>query len=207
MMKDFKSNIIGRYAHAVNAAEPFEDAAVFLDVLSRATGPYLEIGVLWGASMILAGTVMPDADLHGIDPLVGYGASEGRHDPEVATSPSLPTIESVYQNLINYGMRERATIYQQFHPPMPGELQNTTFGAVFIDGDHYREAVRKDWDVVKHQLYGPVIFHDLHSNGVMWIFEEVVGTDPAWTIVHKGGPKGYSTMGVAVPNQLVPEYY
>ena len=64
---------------------------------------------------------------------------------------------------MEYELEDRVTLFKAKPPPLPAELENMTFGAVFIDGGHETEEVSADWENIKGRVDGLVLFHDLHK--------------------------------------------
>ena len=170
--------------------DPDADVEVFKKHLEGNAGPYLEIGVMYAASMILAGATMPEVQLYGIDPFAGYKGIAGNRDPQTGV---VPTLQLAERNLKEFGLEHRSRIFEAYHPPLPDELLGIRFGCVYVDGDHSRAGVRADWQAIKHCVDGVVIFHDLHAHSVAEIFDEVVAKEPGWKVLEREGP---SVMGV-----------
>ncbi len=192
-LSDAENRLIGRMASPI----PEEDIAVLHHYLEQAAPPYFEVGVLWGGSMIIAGLSMEHGHLYGIDPFHGY-CKPNAIDPYVKGRGFrvIPKREQAEENLAEYNLTDRATLYTGFHPPLPEELRETYFGAIFIDGDHATESVLADWNELKYHAGGIVIFHDLHHRSVGAAWEKIKKDPMIEEILHEGGRAGFSRMGV-----------
>ncbi len=81
-------------------------------------------------------------------------------------------------------------IHIQRHPPWPASIEGRKFDMGLIDGSHYEEACRLDWEAMKLHVTGYILFHDVdlfaaHS-GVQTVFGEAAG-DPEWNLEHHYG--------------------
>jgi hypothetical protein len=198
-ISDAGNRLIGRMASPV----PEEDIAVFHHYLSNAMPPYFEVGVLWGGSMVIAGQAIPTGHLYGIDPFWGY-CRPGAVDPYVRDNPGeglIPTQAVAEQNLKEYGIFERTTLFKGLHPPLPEELADSHFGAIFIDGDHQTKSVLADWNELKYYSAGIVIFHDLHHKTVASAWEKVKNDPMVEEVLYEGGKGKFSRMGVVSVRQ------
>lgn len=193
-LSDAENRLIGRMASPC----PEEDIAVLYHFLSRAMPPYLEIGVLWGGSLVIAGLAIPTGHLHGIDPFWGY-CTPGAVDPYVQQGRGrgqIPTRAICEQNLIEYAIDSRTTLYTAEHPPLPTEIEDSTFGAIFIDGSHVTESVMRDWNNLKHNAGDIVIFHDLHHSSVAKAWQRIKRDPMIEEILYEGGRGKFSRIGV-----------
>lgn len=189
--KTFDRDLLGRFA----SPRRDEDAAVFSYLCSLCEGPYLEIGVLWGGSMIIAGLMMPDVQLYGIDPLFGYD-KPGKLDPFVKLD--YPTsVRVVERNLEKFDMLDRAHLFVHKHPPFPEILEDAVIEIAFIDGDHHYDSVMADWLALKDRVSKMIIFHDLHHRDPPKVFINAAG-NPDWSIFYEGISAKYSRMGALV---------
>ena len=183
----YETQLIGRFA----SPKPIEDAAILRYFCHKCpNGNYLEIGVLWGGSLIIAGLSM-EGEIWGIDPLEGWYGN-GTFDPYVETD--VPPSEAVVRrNLHEFGVK--ATLFLHEHPPYPQEIEDLPIDVAFIDGNHSSQAALIDWDAVKDRTRRYVIFHDLHQKGPPEAFGKA-SADPNWKTVWNGLDKDYSRMGV-----------
>ena len=193
-ISDAGKRLVGRMASPC----PEEDIAVLHHFVSEAMPPYLEIGVLWGGSLVIAGLAMPTGHLYGVDPFWGY-CQPGKIDPFVKDNPGqglVPTREIAEKNIEEYGLESRTTLYTGTHPPLPDELEDATFGVAFIDGDHATQSTLDDWNNLKYQCRDIVIFHDLHHNTVARAWERIKADPMVEKVVYEGGKNKFSRMGV-----------
>lgn len=120
-----------------------EDTAVLLqEMILKYSGDYVEIGSLFGGSLVLAALVC-EGDVYAIDPLNGY-YRPGKKD---ATTGLMPSKEIILENLETFGVG--GTVFAQKHPPWPEALKDHQFGVGFIDGDHTYEGCRADYNELK----------------------------------------------------------
>lgn len=193
-LSDAENRLIGRMASPC----PEEDIAVLHHFISDSMPPYFEVGVLWGGSIVVAGLAIPTGHLYGIDPFFGYMAP-GKRDPYVRHGEGkglVPSREVAERNLAEYGLTERSTLYTAMHPPFPEELEDTYFGAIFIDGDHKTASVIADWNAVKYNSSGVVIFHDLHLDTVKPAWQKIKKDPMVEEVLHEGGKGKFSRIGV-----------
>lgn len=192
-LSDAENRLFGRMASPC----PEEDIAVLHHYISDSMAPYFEVGVLWGGSMVVAGLAMPTGHLYGIDPFFGYMAP-GKLDPYVKGKGKglIPSREIAELNLEEYGLTERSTLITGLHPPFPEELEDTYFGCIFIDGDHQTKSVLADWNAVKYNASGIVIFHDLHHSTILPAWNKVKKDPMVEEVLYEGGRGKFSRMGV-----------
>ena len=193
-LSDAENRLVGRMASPC----PEEDLAVCHPYVEQAMPPYLEIGVLWGGSLIIAGQAMPTGHLYGVDPFWGY-CHPGKIDPYVKNNPGqnlIPTRQIVDENIEEYGMESRSTLYKGLHPPLPEEWEDLTFGVIFIDGDHKTKSVLDDWNNLKYHASDIVIFHDLHHPTVAKAWKNIKADPMVEEVVYEGGKNKFSRMGV-----------
>jgi len=193
-LSDAENRLVGRMASPC----PEEDIAILHHFLSRGPAPYLEIGVLWGGSMVVAGLSMDHSHLYGIDPFWGY-CQPGKVDPHVQNNPGrgqVPTRAICEQNLIEYALEDRSTLFTGVHPPLPDALDSAIFGCIFIDGDHKTQSVLDDWNNLKFHAADIVIFHDLHHPTVAAAWKQIKKDPMVEEILYEGGKGRFSRMGV-----------
>ena len=119
-----------------------ETAVLLQKMVLQYDGDYVEIGTLFGGSLVLAG-MLSEGSLYAIDPLDGYYRS-GKIDRSTGLLPSKEIVEA---NLRTFGVK--ATIFQQHHPPWPEALKDHRFGVGFIDGNHTYEGCLADYEQLK----------------------------------------------------------
>ena len=120
-------------------------------------GDHVEIGTLHGGSAIVAALAKKEAGMPGmiyaIDP---FGWAEGQTQEGPVPSPEL-----VMSNAKLFGVEDRIVVFEQKHPPLPDELEDMEFDTAFIDGDHFYDAARDDWDNLKNRVRKYILFHDI----------------------------------------------
>lgn len=139
---DIRKNIVGRVA-----TEDEELELLCQMVLARGKNTHLEIGVLFGGSLALAGRALhevnPNGLVVGIDPLDGYYI--GKEHIENINDPitNIPVdVNTCLSNLDNLCPCEYL-LCQTKSNPFP--LAEIYFDTVFIDGDHEGDAPYQDF--------------------------------------------------------------
>ncbi len=152
-----------------------EDAGIIAECVSQSKGDYLEIGVLYGGSAIIA-SMFCRGQVYGIDPFE-WGPTQTHHR-------IYPKQEVAEANVYSWGLPE-PRFFTQKHPPMPPELKNNQFDVVFIDGDHTYEGAKADWDNVRERVNNFILFHDIHNpkHGAREAYIEAM-LDPEWEEVY-----------------------
>ncbi len=117
---------------------------------STTAGAHLEIGVLFGGSLILAMHAVAGTEdtVIGIDPLEGY-YGRSLYDPESGV-PVIPRI--VRGNIRKCGPKGvKWSLFQNYSQNVAESIK-VPLKVLFIDGDHSYEGVKSDWD-----LYSPKV--------------------------------------------------
>ena len=146
-----------------------------LDALCRMVqdaDTYVEIGVLWGGSLIEVLKSNSQLRAWGIDPFNGYYGGNDKWSID-----EHPTIGKVIANLRSEGVNDRATLVKALSDPFPLELK---FDCGLIDGDHAPEWVSKDWNALKTRCKR-IAFHDVTDPEIMAVIEKEVD----WQLVEK----------------------
>lgn len=141
-----------------------------LDVIREAVKgkeSYVEIGVLWGGSLIEAALAEPKLRCWGIDPFIGYYGGV-----DAWAGGETPTIEAVKENLEAAGVSDRVTLVKSKSDPFL--VKGMTFDVGLIDGDHGEDAVRQDWQNLK-DICEVVLFHDIDDPAVNCVLESIEG--------------------------------
>lgn len=146
------------------------DTELLFDVVARGN-TYVEIGTKWGGSAVVAG--LADCEVHCIDHW---------EYPDRARS-HWPTPDTVRENWAAAGLdSEKLHLHVQRHPPWPEAIKDRKFDIGLIDGSHYEEAVRLDWEAMRLRVTNFVIFHDVDAHyEVRKVFLEAT-RDPAWEV-------------------------
>jgi predicted O-methyltransferase YrrM len=132
--------------------------AELLSRLARGAQRVVEIGVYEGSSaIVLADAVGPGGELHLIDP---YPRESGAHLVSGWRGSALASQIVVWRHVRGNGPKVRWHIAQSQEIGRHWNGPEVDF--VFIDGDHFAEAVREDWDVWHPHVRrgGYVAFHD-----------------------------------------------
>lgn len=139
-------------------------------------GDHLEIGTLFGCSAIFAALVKNSGTVTCIDPLDGYYMSNDRLASEKDLTGFTPSLELLQENAAHFEVELK--VVQALSDPWP--LGDAQFATAFIDGDHWDDGPRNDWNNVKDRVSHYVIFHD-------WPIVEDAIQDPAWKLVEQSG--------------------
>jgi len=165
---------------AVGAPEQSgRDTELLYDVVSRG-GTYVEIGTKWGGSAIVAG--LAGCEVHCIDHW---------EYPDRARS-HWPTQDIVRENWEGAGLDiDKLHIHVQRHPPWPAAIEGRKFHIGMIDGSHYEDAVRLDWESMRTRITKFLIFHDVDHRHAHYEVRKVfmeAAQDPDWEVwyLHAG---------------------
>jgi len=170
------STIVGRVAMT-------QDEAMSLEVaLLRRPGIHLEIGVLWGGTLSIAGLAKGKYGMVlGCDPMVN-----GHWDDRDPMTLTKPTEEQTRMNIAQFlGLSPaRWQLLRKSSNPWP--FMGLEFSTVLIDGDHSKEAVVSDWENASANTTELIFLHDYNSDrhpGVQEAVDDVVMKDPRWSVV------------------------
>lgn len=156
-------------------ATDFDDACRIMELIVEVGGEdHLEIGVLHGATAIMAALVKKEFGLSGVvvcvDPLTGFyppNPVNGYKKPfSFAGGPDIVTGKEVCRhnfekNIAYFGVEEIIVIVPEFSYPWPAILKGQLFSTAYIDGDHYGDAPITDWENVSPSiLYGGYVIFD-----------------------------------------------
>ena len=171
-LEELNSKIISGRA----AMRPGDPEALF-QIASRCE-TYVEIGTKWGGSAIVAG--LAGCEVHCID----HWEYPGRRSHK--SSPA-----TVKENWLGAGLDpDKLFLHVQRHPPWPEAIEDKKFDMGLIDGSHYEEAGRLDWEAMKEHVTGYILFHDYdfipRHDGIKAVFEEAE-SDPEWELEHHYG--------------------
>jgi len=124
---------------------------------------YIEIGVFFGSSLVIAGLAC-DGELHGIDPFDGMN-KPGRPDDVTGL---IPSVDHVITNIDRFGIdRDRVHLHVQRHPPWPEAIKDKKFDVGLIDGLHTYDACLADWQAMKEHVTKYILFHDYGRHGTV----------------------------------------
>ena len=129
---------------------------------------YVEIGTKWGGSAIVAG--LAGCEVHCID----HWEYPGRESPA--------TPDDVRENWVNAGLNLfKLHIHIQRHPPWPEAIRDSKFEIGLIDGSHFEEAAKLDWEAMRQHVTKFILFHDFDDQheGVQKAFWSA-SEDPSW---------------------------
>jgi hypothetical protein len=148
ILKRVRSEMVGRMADPLS-----DNTQIMLEALrDGGDGNYLEIGVLFGGSLVSAALLKKElgqkGQCYGVDPLTGNYAERcpwrGNIDP---VSKLEVTPGQVYENIKRFDVEDICAVIQSNSYPFP--IQGTMFAVAYIDGDHWGDAPLKDWLSVK----------------------------------------------------------
>lgn len=155
--EDFKSKLIGRIAGEAH------DYGIIAQCIYNSVGKdfkanYLEIGTLFGGSLVLMALMMKEFGIKGkcvaIDPLDGY-YGKGNRDPVV---PLVPSVDIVMENARKLGVQDMVEVIPKSSYPFPEEAKKYTYAVSFIDGDHWGDMPWKDFLSVKDITTHYIVF-------------------------------------------------
>lgn len=157
IIKRVKKSIIGRLA---DNPELGNTALMLKAVEAGGDGDYLEIGVLFGGSLIAAALLKnalgQKGKCVGIDPLNGYYVERRSADTNRDILTKKPvTPETLQKNLRKFGVEDRCEVIQANSFPLPVKGK---FAVTYIDGDHWGDAPLRDWQSVKDITTKFVVF-------------------------------------------------
>lgn len=157
IIKRVKKTIIGRLA---DNPELGNTALMLKAVEAGGDGDYLEIGVLFGGSLIAAALLKnalgQKGKCVGIDPLNGYYVERRSADTNRDILTKKPvTPETLQKNLRKFGVEDRCEVIQANSFPLPVKGK---FAVTYIDGDHWGDAPLRDWQSVKDITTKFVVF-------------------------------------------------
>ena len=107
------------------------------------SGDHVEIGCLYGGSLILVAMFKAEGHIYGIDPLDQYGYY-GTHDWS-SGKYIWPVNRILRENVREFGLEQRITHIDKFSDPWPNELEESRFDTAFIDGDHTMRGAYNDF--------------------------------------------------------------
>jgi hypothetical protein len=181
LLKDIHKRIYGRVADEYNNIQYLMET-----VRDAGDGNYLEIGVLFGGTMVAAALTKKAYDLGGkcvgVDPLDGFYRIKFKRNNDVDAVTKKPVSpESVRKNFKIFDVEDICEIYQAYSYPLPDEVASETFAVTFIDGDHWGDVPLKDWNSVKDITTKFVIFdnYDKKHPEVMQACH-IAENDPSW---------------------------
>jgi len=162
-----------------------DNAAAIAQCVSACTGDYLEIGVLYGGSAILA-AFFCRGKVYGVDPF-GWGPNQTKH-------PVVPSAGVVKMNATKFGLHNVIQVFTQTHPPLPPELEDKRFDVAFIDGDHSFDGTMADWQNLKDRVDKYMLFHDVNlshdkSHAAGEVFD-IAKEEDEWEEVYRVGKMG-----------------
>jgi hypothetical protein len=122
-------------------------------------GVHVEIGVLWGGSLVLAAKAKKAGQVIGIDPM---NTAYWPNDPMVPLDKL--DIEAIHYNLSKFSVEHMVSlVVARSHPwPLPDTIKPIT---AFIDGDHSSPGPEQDWDTLSAITTKRIFVHD-YDNGV-----------------------------------------
>lgn len=181
LLKDIHSRIYGRVADEQNNVRYLMET-----VRDAGDGNYLEIGVLFGGTMVAAALTKKAYGLGGkcvgVDPLDGFYRIKFKRNNDVDAVTKKPVSpESVKKNFKIFDVEDICEIYQAYSYPLPKEVASDTFAVTFIDGDHWNGVPMIDWNSVKDITTDYVIFdnYDEKHPDVMKACH-AAAADPEW---------------------------
>ena len=159
------------------AAMTGHDPEFLYEIASRGE-TYVEIGTKWGASAIVAG--LAGCEVHCIDHWEYPDARPHRATPDI-----------VRENWEGAGLPiSRLHLHIQRHPPWPEAIKDRKFDIGLIDGSHFEDAVKLDWEAMKEHVTKYILFHDFDNHLPHFAIRKVfwdASEDPEWNLEHHYG--------------------
>ena len=144
-------------------ATDMKDALLMMNRIATSEDyPHLEIGVLHGASLIMAALVKKNightSKAIGLDSLKGFY----KIDEIDRFSGDEVSAENVIKNIEYFGVENNINLVRMNSFPWPKILEDEVFSTVYIDGDHWGNMPLNDWNSVKNRVvrYGIVFIDD-----------------------------------------------
>ena len=139
----------------------YQDPEVIFEIASRGK-TYVEIGTMWGGSAIVAG--LAGCEVHCIDPWIKDASPD-----------------DVLENWVGFGLdSDKLFLYQQWHPPWPGEIKDRRFDIGMIDGTHKAKECLLDWEGMSAHVTQYVLFHDVNSYPDIYGVYRHAAEGPEW---------------------------
>lgn len=157
-----------------------EDAKILINHVERAgAGDYLEIGALYGGSLILVGLARKELGLEGllyaIDPMNGYyGRKEGS---------TRPCAEYLFYNAELFGLKDSVRLIKaKSHPwPLPEDVNPVI---TLIDGDHRIRAASHDGHNALRVTGKFALFHDYNDPNVARAASAAIAANKDWRLAN-----------------------
>jgi hypothetical protein len=155
--ENIKSNITGQIVMDCH------DASVLSKYVAKCTGDYLEIGTLYGGSMVVAGLVKDflglGGKLYAVDPMDGY---YGDLDTDLNI---FPTDSHFWDNMDRFGFADRVELIKSSSIPWPVP-PDVKPEITFIDGDHSYEFVKSDLENAARITSRYILVHDSDQDDI-----------------------------------------
>lgn len=172
-----------------------------------AGGPHVEIGVLYGGSLIVTALLFknesvgdyPRKVVIGVDPLDGYYVGQRRVvEGEELNVPnermSLPiSIDTLHENMSRFGVTDLAEVVVAKSHPWPAELKGRKFASAFIDGNHWGGMPYLDFLNLKDRVGQYMVFDNAPdgtkhgSDAVGRALDRIEKYHPEWNRVFQDG--------------------
>lgn len=180
--KDIVQRVIAEIPIGRVACYPDCAAEAAMKIKEAGDGDHLEIGVLFGGSLIIAALVKKAFGLKGlcigVDPLDGYYPPGGYHPdgkyseamgiysrPRDIRTDEPVTLKSVVTNINYFDVVKEIKIIKAFSVPWPTLLENSEFASAFIDGDHWGDGPKTDFaNVAPHIRKGGIVIFDDYTH-------------------------------------------
>ncbi len=156
------------------------------------SGDYLEIGTLWGGSAMVVALLKKYFNIPGrvlcLDPLDGYHIREGQFIPNENMEAPV-SLNTLLENAAIFGVEDLIVPIPKLSQPWPEELATARFSAAYIDGDHWGEYPRRDWEAVSPRTDRFVIFDNYEPKypDVVRTCDELAHEANGWRMVYRTG--------------------
>jgi len=162
-------------------ATPRESSRVLIDHIKDFEGDHLEIGALYGGTIILTAMMKPHGKIFAIDPVDEHGYY-GRDDQLIKGKRSRPNSEILRRNLAHFKVSNRVIHVNKFSHPFP--IQDILFDTAYVDGDHTLEGAYQDFLSIRNIVRHVIVydnFDDAHL-GVLGAVNDAVRNFPEWKL-------------------------
>jgi len=163
-------------------ATPRESSRVLINHIKDLKGAHLEIGVLYGGTVILTAMMKLHGKIFAIDPVDEHGYY-GRDDQLIKGKKSRPNSEILRQNLEYFEVNNRVIHVNEFSHPFP--IQDIIFDTAFVDGDHTLEGAYQDFLSIKDIVRYIIVYDNVEDEqlGVGKAIHKIANEFDEWKLV------------------------
>lgn len=164
--------------------KPHDYALVAQTVFYSGSGNYVETGTLFGASALVAALTKRKFGIEGkvycVDPFDGYYGA-GNKD----MTGLIPSVAIVMENARKYGIQDRIVCVPHKSIPYPKELIDIKFSMAYIDGNHWKDFPKQDFEAYSKNTSKYVMFDNYDfSHPSVADGAKFAASQPEWRICH-----------------------